>query len=41
MFCVITAPADDTQAQRLGTQMLDEVMAMPNWPVLAQRPAIE
>ena len=41
MFWVITAPVGDTQAQRLGTQMLDEVIAMPNWPVFAQRPAIE
>jgi hypothetical protein len=41
MFCVITAPTGETQAQRLGTQMLDDVMAMPNWPLLAQRPAIE
>jgi hypothetical protein len=41
MFCVITAPVGDTQAQRLGTQMLDDVMAIPNWPVLAQRAAME
>ena len=40
-FWVATAPSGDTQAQRLATQMDDEVMAMPNAPVLAQRATTE
>ena len=34
MFCVDTAPSGPTQAQRLATQIDDEVIAMPNAPVL-------
>ena len=38
---VETAPSGDTQAQRLATQIEDEVIAMPNAPDLSQRAAME
>jgi hypothetical protein len=41
MFWVSTAPAEETHAQRLATQMLDDVTAIPKAPVLAQRAAME
>jgi acetylornithine deacetylase len=41
MFCVDTQPSGLTQAQRLATQIDDDVMAMPKAPVFAQRAAIE
>jgi hypothetical protein len=36
-FCVDTAPNGPTQAQRLATQMDDEVIAMPKAPLSMQR----
>ena len=41
MFCVDTAPSGPTQAQRLATQIDDDVMAMPNAPDFSQRAAME
>jgi hypothetical protein len=40
-FCVVTAPSGPTHAQRLATEMEDDVMAMPNAPVRLQRAAME
>jgi hypothetical protein len=42
MFWVETAPTPArTQGQRAPTAMLDELMAMPTWPVSWQRPMME
>ncbi len=41
MFCVDTQPSGPTQAQRLATQIDDDVIAMPNAPVCSQRAEIE
>jgi hypothetical protein len=41
MFCVLTAPSGETQAQRLATQIEDDVTAIPNAPLCAQRATIE
>src|SRR4051812_28313481 len=41
MFCVDTQPSGPTQAQRLATQIDDDVIAMPKAPVVAQRAEIE
>jgi hypothetical protein len=41
MFCVDTLPSGDTHAQRLATQIDEDVMAMPKAPVLSHRAAIE
>ena len=42
MFCVQAAPTPArAHAQRAATAGDDEEMATPNWPVSAQRPAIE
>ncbi len=38
---VETAPSGETQAQRLATQIEDEVIAMPNAPVSPHRAAME
>jgi hypothetical protein len=42
MFCVQAAPTPaHAQAQRAATAGDDDEMAMPNWPVRAQRAAME
>src|SRR5689334_18935252 len=42
MFWLDTAPTPArSQGQRAPTAMLEELMAMPNWPVSAQRPTME
>jgi hypothetical protein len=42
MFWVETAPTPArTQGQRAPTAMLDELMAIPTWPVSWQRPMME
>jgi len=41
MFCVATAPSGETHAQRLATQIEDDVTAIPNAPLSAQRATIE
>jgi hypothetical protein len=38
---VLTAPSGETQAQRLATQIEDDVTAIPNAPLWAQRATIE
>jgi hypothetical protein len=42
MFWLDTAPTPgSSHGQRAPTAMLEELMATPNWPVSAQRAAIE
>jgi hypothetical protein len=41
MFCVLTAPSGETHAQRLATQIEDDVTAIPNAPLSGQRATIE
>jgi hypothetical protein len=41
MFCVDTQPRGPTQAQRLATQIDEDVMAMPKAPLFSHRAAIE
>jgi hypothetical protein len=38
---VTTSPSGPTQAQRAGTAMLDDVIAMPKAPVAGQRAEME
>jgi thermostable 8-oxoguanine DNA glycosylase len=40
-FCVLTAPSGETQAQRLATQIDEEVTAIPNAPLSEHRATIE